>query len=360
MSGKKVYKKPIMKRKSHKKLIKSIKIKPYNHQEKYEFIYLLGNLLENGFSLEQSIQFMKTISFKQGKQLNYIERKLLKGESLAKCLLGVGFSKEQLAPIKFSEVHGDLVGTLKRMSSQMKERQKQRKEMIKVLSYPILLLIFLIGIIIGMKWVILPQLSELSQDPATPSMFSLIDKGLKYGLFFISTLILSGYLVVNQLNRYSQIKKLMLYARLPVIGKLLTSYYTSLFATEWGNLLSQGMEFKEVVLVMQQKGYSQLMQEMSKEIKIKLEQGIFIDEPISQWRFLKPELTWLIRQGEIHGRLGQELTIFGEREWENFMTECEKKIQLLQPITFLIIAILIVSVYGSLLLPIYNGMGDFY
>lgn len=189
---------------------------------------------------------MKTISFKQGKQLNYIERKLLKGESLAKCLLGVGFSKEQLAPIKFSEVHGDLVGTLKRMSSQMKERQKQRKEMIKVLSYPILLLIFLIGIIIGMKWVILPQLSELSQDPATPSMFSLIDKGLKYGLFFISTLILSWYLVVNQLNRYSQIKKLMLYARLPVIGKLLTSYYTSLFATEWGTYYHKEWNLKRL------------------------------------------------------------------------------------------------------------------
>lgn len=349
-----------MKKELHKKLTKPTKIKALSRQEQYEFVYLLGNLLENGFSLEQSIKFMRTISVKQDKQFKYIEKKLLKGETFANCLMGVGFSKEQLAPIKFSEVHGDLVGTLKRMSTQMKEREKQRKDMIKVLSYPALLLLFLLAMIVGMKWFILPQLSDLSQDDSQPSMFTFLDNGLKYGGIGLILIFASCYLINKRLNRESQIKKLRLYCKIPLVGKLLTSYYTSLFATEWGNLLSQGMEFKEVVLIMQQKGYSDLMQEMSKKLKIKLEEGIFIDEPISQWSFLKPELTWIIRQGEVHGKLGQELVVFGQREWEVFIAECEKKIQWLQPITFLLIAVLIVSVYGSLLLPIYSGMGDFY
>lgn len=349
-----------MKRKSLGKRTKNSKIKPFNRQQKDDFVYLLATLLENGFSLEQSIKFMRTISVKQTKQLTFIEKKLLKGESFAQSLMGIGFSKEQLAPIKFSEVHGDLVGTLKRMSRQMREREKQRKEMIKVLSYPLLLLLFLVAMVLGMKWLILPQLSDLSQDGADSPMFYFLDKGIQYTFILLGVLLVIGYLLDKRWNKGSQIKKLTIYIKIPIVGRLMTSYYTSLFATEWGNLLSQGMEFKEVVLTMQQSGYSNLMQEMAKEIKETLEEGIFIDEPIARWTFLRPELTWIIRQGEIHGNLGKELVVFGQREWESFIDECEKKIQWLQPITFILIAILIVSVYGSLLLPIYSGMGDFY
>lgn len=303
---------------------------------------------------------MQTISVKESVQLAHIEKRLLKGDTFAKCLESVGFSKEQLAPIKFSEVHGELIKTLKRMSRQMNEREKQHKEMIKVLSYPLLLLFFLVSILIGMKWVIIPQLSELSTEGESSSMFHMVDNVLRYGLGMVMICALIGYLVDKRLERQSPIKKLNLYSRIPVAGGLIKCYYTSLFATEWGNLLSQGMEFKTVVLVMEKKGYSPLMQEMAKEIKQKLESGVFIDEPIEAWTFLKPELTWIIRQGEIHGHLGQELVMYGHREWEVFIAECEMKIQWLQPITFLLIAVLIVSIYGSLLLPIYSGMGDFY
>lgn len=349
-----------MRKRLPKKHSKCIKIKPLTRRQKYEFIYLLGNLLENGFSLEQSIHFMQTISVKQQPQLNDVEKRLLTGESFAKCLTNIGFTKEQIAPIKFSEVHGDLVTTLKRMSHQMNEREKQRKEMIKVLSYPVLLLVFLFMMILGMKVFIIPQLSELSSENNQSSMFQLLDYSLKWGIGFIVIVGVVGVCYDRYLTKNSQIKKLTLYSRLPIVGSLIKSYYTALFATEWGNLLSQGMEFKDVVLVMKKKGYSSLMQEMAKEIKIKLESGIFIDEPIEDWVFLKPELTWIIRQGEIHGHLGHELRVYGQREWEVFIAECEKKIQWLQPLTFLLIAVLIISIYGSLLLPIYSGMGEFY
>lgn len=73
--------------------------------------------------------------------------------------------------------------------------------------------------------------------------------------------------------------------------------------------------------------------------------------------FLNPELSLIILQGEVKGNLGKELLIYGRREWEGLMKLADKKIRFLQPMMFLLIAVLIISVYSALLLPIYKGMG---
>lgn len=323
---------------------------------------LLGELLDNGFSLEQSIHFMMMVSKKQKGKLRYIEKRLLKGDTLAKSLETLGFTKNQLAPLRFAEIHGDMVSTLKRMSKQMSEKGKQQKDMLKILSYPVTLLLFLVLMLIGMKQFIIPQLSSLSmdQESSAPKSFAWLDQGLRWGSLSILVGLLTFFLIIKYLGKKSEVIKMNFLAKTPIVGKLVTSYYTALFATEWGNLLSQGMTFKSVVLVMEQDGYSPLMQEMAREIQREIERGYFMNEPMKQWHFLTPELTLIIRQGEVNGRLGEELVMYGKKEWETFISEGEKIIQYLQPMTFILIAVLIVSIYGSLLLPIYGGMGEFY
>lgn len=335
--------------------------KEFSRKETQEFLNLLAELIGNGFTLEKSLDFLKMVMPKRENEIKEMKRNLLRGKKLATCLKSLKLTASQFAQLSFAEVHGDLVGTLLRMSQHISDKEKQRQHLIKVVSYPLLLLVFLSSMVLGMKWYILPQLAGLYEETDSRNL----------GLFFVNQsplivlfLLITGCIIYVStkvfLKRKSAIYRANWLCQIPVLKPFLISYYTSLFATEWGKLLSQGMEFRDVVLVMNQKGYTSLMKEMAQTIEKQIENGISIDGPIKEWLFLKPELNLIVLQGGAKGDLGRELLIYGKREWQKFIDLSEKKMRFLQPAMFLLIAVLIISVYGALLLPIYSGMGDMY
>ncbi|MEG0731590.1 MAG: competence type IV pilus assembly protein ComGB [Vagococcus sp.] len=358
--GKKIYKKQSKKKESQKRRLFITK-HSFSRKEKQAFLILLAELLDNGFTLEKSLIFMMTVNPKRKKELKEMNKRLLAGKSLNKCLKSLCLSESQSAQLSFAEIHGDLTGTLIRMAEHMSDKEKQREHLIKIISYPILLLLFLSSMVLGMKWYILPQLTDLYESSDGKNLGLLVvDNGPV--IILISSVI--AFILYHLINYYLS-KKTAIYqanwlSRVPLLKPFIVHYYTSLFATEWGKLLTQGMEFRDVVLTMNQVGYTPLMQEMAKEIEGQIEEGISIDGPVKEWLFLKPELNLIILQGEVKGNLGKELLIYGKKEWENFINLAEKRMRFLQPLMFLLIAVLIISVYGALLLPIYSGMGELY
>lgn len=322
---------------------------------------LLAELLDNGFTLEKSLSFLMTVNTKRKQEIEDMNRQLLAGRNLNKCLKSLRLNDSQNAQLSFAEIHGDLTGTLTRMAQHMSDREKQREHLIKVISYPILLLLFLSSMVLGMKWYILPQLTDLYEGAEGRNLGLLV---VNNGPTILFVMLMCGLICYGLLKLFlskkSAIYQANMLARIPFLKPFVMHYYTSLFSMEWGKLLTQGMEFRDVVLTMNQSGYTPLMQEMAKEIEGKIERGISIDGPIKSWRFLKPELNLIILQGEVKGDLGKELLIYGKKEWESFINLAEKRMRFIQPLMFLLIAVLIISVYGALLLPIYSGMGELY
>ncbi|MGO3731846.1 MAG: competence type IV pilus assembly protein ComGB [Vagococcus sp.] len=337
------------------------KKKTFTRKERQGFILLLAELLDNGFSLDQGLQFMMTVNPSKKKEIKHIKKGLSKGKSLSCCLSKVGFTQAQLAQLSFADIHGDISGTLIRMSEQLVDEDTQRANLIKLISYPILLLFFLMSMVFGMKWYILPQLGDMYEQSNNQNIgLVLVDRSpiILLGILLTVAVVTMGSKLY--FSNKTAIHRANTLCQIPVLKHVLTKYYTQLFATEWGMLLTQGMEFREVVLIMDQDGYTPLMKEMSQQIKEQLEQGYMIDEPIKEWRFFSPELTWIIHQGEVKGNLGKELFIYGKKEWKALIEKIEKGMSWLQPLMFLLIAVLIISVYAALLLPIYSGMGDLY
>ena len=333
----------------------------FTKKETKAFLKLLAESLQNGFTLENSLHFLMTVTPKRQKEIKEMKRQLLRGKTLADSLSYLRLSSAQKAQLSFAEVHGDIVGTLNRMAQQMSDKERQQQHLAKVISYPILLLMFLSGVVMGMKFYVLPQLTELYEDSSNTNIGLQIVNHSPLIIAVSLLLILVTYLVASLfLKRKSAIYQANWLSQLPIFNKFLKSYYTSLFATEWGKLLTQGMEFRDVVLIMNQKGYTPLMREMAVTIEERIEKGVSIEGPIKEWQFLKPELNLIILQGEVKGNLGKELLIYGNKEWLSLIDLAEKKMRFLQPLMFLLIAILIISVYGALLLPIYSGMGEMY
>jgi len=145
--------------------------------------------------------------------------------------------------------------------------------------------------------------------------------------------------------------------RIPLFGYLMKHYQTAFFSYEWGKLLIQGLPLQDIFFLMMEEGNTELMKEMGMSLKTSLHDGESLSKSFDQWLFILPGLKFIILEGEITGKLGKELLIYGDRVWKQLIRQIEKIIQWVQPIVFIIVALLIISIYAAILLPMYNAIG---
>lgn len=106
-----------------------------------------------------------------------------------------------------------------------------------------------------------------------------------------------------------------------------------------------------------QKEKSVLMREMGSTMEKALLEGKSFDQSVGIFPFFKRELSLMIEYGEIKGKLGQELDIYAQVSWENYFRKLRQMTQWLQPLIFILVAIIIVMIYAAMLLPMYQTIG---
>ena len=144
-------------------------------------------------------------------------------------------------------------------------------------------------------------------------------------------------------------------ARLPFLGIFVQIYLTAYYAREWGNMISQGMELTQIFQIMQEQG-SHLFKEIGQNLARSLQNGQEFSQTIATYPFFKKELSLIIEYGEVKSKLGSELEIYAEKTWESFFTRVNRTMNLVQPLVFIFVALIIVLLYAAMLMPMYQNM----
>lgn len=323
------------------------------------FIHLLADLLKNGFTIQESLLFMKRSGSIATITIDYLSERMRLGESLHRVLVRVGFSSTIITQIEFAQTHGDVTGTLEKIKEHMKIVEKQQQNFYKVISYPILLLLFLTIVLISIRQILLPQLMTNGTIQADNIGIQFIQQSPYYLVSFIVMIGLSIGSVQWYLKKQSFLKKATFISKIPVCGRFYREYISAFFALEWGKLFSQGLEIKTVLQLMQTTEQDSLMSELAETIEEQSLLGQTFYEQLPKFSFFSLELSLIIQQGQIKGNLGKELILYSELCWQRFFKRIEKLIQWIQPLIFLVVALLVVSIYAAMLLPIYGGMEEF-
>ena len=125
---------------------------------RYQLLEMFVLLLENGFSIQESLHVMiRSQSFSQ-ELLMIMTEALSTGKSLAECFDLMGFTTQEVMQIQLAEVHGNLIEALQNISQQLTIMNQQTAELKKIISYPVVLLVFSGGMLLSMRYILLPQL----------------------------------------------------------------------------------------------------------------------------------------------------------------------------------------------------------
>lgn len=324
-----------------------------------QLIYLLSIYLNSGFSMQSSFQLIQ-----RGKQLSpqylaQIEKMLCKGTELEEIFRILHFSPQIIAQIQLAQLHGNLPLTLSSIYQQLKLRQARLQKMQQILFYPILLLVFLVGVLLLMRFILLPQFIETGIVSKKQGAIFLLwhAPSILVSVFGLSIL---AYILQKCLwRRLPVLQKVRYYCRIPVIKALMQLYYTSYFSSEWGLLLQHGLELKQIILCMQQLEKHSFMYELSRDIAQKLSVGLTLQQSLSDEAFFTSEFTQILFQGEMKGDLGKELMIYSRLSLENFQQKLHQWMQWVQPVIFFFVAILVLGMYLSILMPVYSQIGQF-
>jgi len=151
-----------------------------------------------------------------------------------------------------------------------------------------------------------------------------------------------------------------LLCQLPLLGCSYRQYYGYYLVTNFALLLQNGMGIKSICQMVRQFDETSLLHQLGEVINQTLNSGQSPNQLIEQYPYLPRELVVFMNKGESVTDLGYELEIFAQMLFKRLMRSIEQLLTFVQPLLFGIIAIVIVGMYLSIMLPIYQSMKGIY
>lgn len=330
-----------------------------DEENKIYFIQRLSELIEHGYMLEDSIEFLL---FQYDVSLEKIDRlklELSHGKKLSDLLRYLGYSTFVTSKMKFAEDYGSIEDMLLEIENYLRIKKEQKEKVIKTLRYPLILTIALITLIMVFNLLVIPQFeniytsSSIKMDIQTILLIKIIYYTPKIISIIVTlSIIVLVYMIYIKkyrknifLNTLMYIPKIRVYARL---------YYSYKFTLELSLFLMSGFSLKTALEVIIEENYDYYLTYFSKKIMRDLDKGLSFEEAIASIKFFDKSVEKFVIHGINNGLIDRELKLFSELMLDTFLTSLDKMLRKFQPVLFAILAFVIIGLYMVILMPIFN------
>lgn len=319
-----------------------------------------GELLEHGFTLMETLEFLSRLEKKKSSIYIDMFERLKEGIPLYEVLQEHHFDSHICSQIYFAEKHGNLSLALLESAKHLKRRDNERKKVIKLLQYPLILLSILLTIGFLLHSFLLPRLQTLyhsihdGHERKFQFVIGLMQNVPWYLLITLCLFLFVMFLVHQTLSKKSAIEKANFYASIPYFQSFYKLYMTIFLSREWSYLIRSGFSFLEIVNMMENQSFSPLLQETAVQIKYALQSGHSFSKALSNLRFIESDMVQIVSHGEQKGKIENELLYYSEVCLQQFERKMESVFIIIQPVMFALIGLMIAFIYLSIYLPMFQ------
>ena len=333
--------------------------KALDKENKIYFIKRLYELINHGYMLEDSLEFLLIQYEVADDEIKKIKEKLSNGSKLSDILGYLGYSQLIVSKIKFAEDYGRIEDMLLEVETYLKIKKIQQEKVIKTLRYPLFLILTLICLIMVFNVLVIPQFENIytSSNIKMDLQTLILIKSLYYipkfiSIIFLLTLIGIGYISYTIKYKPNLFLKSLIY--IPKVRNYSKLYFSYRFSMELSLFLMSGFSLKTALEVMVEEDYDYYLTLFSKKILYELDKGISFEDSIGKIKYFDNSMRKFVNHGKNNGLIDKELKLFSEIMLDTFLTSLDKNLKKLQPILFGILAVVIVGLYMVILLPIFN------
>ncbi|MFA6512098.1 MAG: type II secretion system F family protein [Patescibacteria group bacterium] len=333
--------------------------------QKIFFTQNLEVMLRTGFSLSEALKTLALqVSNKTFKKIiGELQSDVEKGQTLADAMRKHQniFSELFINMIAVGEASGKLDEVLKRLTLQLKKDHALITKVKGALTYPIIVIVAMIGIGIGMIVFVLPQITSLFEGKAdlplpTKILLGLSDFTRENGILLgIGVVILIGLFIMGLRTPSGHALWDRLVLRLPVAGNIIKKVNIAKFTRTFSSLLETDIPIVQVMEIISRTLSNSQYQNALLAAAERLKKGERLTDSLSGYdRLFPPLVTQMFSVGEQSGTLNDvssEIATFYEEEVDNTMANLST---IIEPVLMLFLGVGVAALAIAVIMPIYS------
>ncbi|WP_026700289.1 competence type IV pilus assembly protein ComGB [Salibacterium aidingense] len=337
----------------------------WRREEKAAFLVKAGVLLEQGYTLHQALQLLSWEQpYKVKEKIMQMIEELLAGTPVHDMLAHHDFPSDVTAYVFFSEQGGGLAEGLIGAGELFRKRLKTWTSIRQLLRYPLILVWAVVMIAVVMVQFLFPSFRELFQSldiefPLLTRMMIVIFQYVPYLLFGMVPFVLLGVLYYAiRFRQFAPDKQFALLWKIPFLQSYLQLFLTYYFSLQFSSMLKGGISIYEACQVFEKQHHFPFFQLEGTLLKQKLKEGKPLSAAVENSGWYRKDMKYVIQHGQEAGKLDEDLRFYGERVIDMLETRIKKTVMTLQPSLFLVIGSIILIMFLSVFLPMFQLMSS--
>ncbi len=326
----------------------------------------VSTYLKAGISLIESYRILAKQAVKPAikKIYNMVVYDLLAGESLSEALAKQPkvFPKLLVNMVKSAELTGDLPAILDDMANYYEEIDKTKKELRSALTYPTIVLLLAVAVIIFVLEFIVPTYVDMFADwgaelPAITIMTMAFSNFVQNNL--LEMIIILIMLLVTYLFLYRnvpQFKFVMQYIflKIPVVKNIIMYSEVSMFAKTFASLLNHGVFITDSMDVLIKVSDNEIYKRIIVKTVKNLNKGGKISDAFKDNPYIPIVAYEMIVTGESTGKLGTMMEKVADY-YENLYQNSTKQIKsLVEPLMIVMLTFVVGIILISIIMPMFD------
>lgn len=327
----------------------------------------LASMLTAGISLVKSLHILYTQEENKKAKAVLLEiyEDVQKGRSFSEAIQsrpGV-FPNLFVSMVAAGEASGNLDSIMNRVADHYASENKTNNKIKSAMTYPMILGILLIGVFFGLFIFIMPMFRDLAGDdmPAlSAAMFSISDFMISYWwiIIIVAVVLILVIRIVIKIPtvRYKWHQAL---TKIPKVGALMCTIYTSRFARTMSNLFASGLQMVDCIEKSVDTLNNQYIEEtFHGQVVEDVKHGEALSVAIAKTGIFPGIFTSIIMVGEESGALDDILSKSADYYEDEADTAISKLVGLLEPCMIIFMGLMIGMILAGVFPILYSGMGN--
>lgn len=323
----------------------------------------LGAMLSSGITLVRAMEILiqQDNKPKIKKLYTNLYDELKQGRSFSETLEAQGnaFPKLMISMFRAGEANGSMDQAANKVSLHYEKEHKIHTKITGAMTYPIILLIVAVVVMLAIFTLILPNFFDLFNDIELPTITKIVIAVSTMltnhwlGILIVALIVLLLFAFLWQMKEV-QLRIDQFKLKLPKINHLLKTIYTARFARTLSTLYSSGLSMIQALSVAAETIGNQYIANQFDDVIKKVQRGGALSKALEGIDGFSPKLSSVTYIGEESGRLDEMLNATADSFDFESERAVEKLITILEPAMIVLLAFLVGTIMISVLLPLYT------
>lgn len=271
------------------------------------------------------------------------------------------FDKVFLALISAGEASGTLDDSLRRVAAQQEKDAATMSKIKGALTYPVIVLVVIFGVMGFMFFTVVPQVEKLYLDLKkslpflTQAMVSTADFVINFWWLVIIILGASIYFLLQYFKTESGIKFVDTFKlNVPLFGRMFRKLYMARFARTGQTLLSTGVAMLDMLRITSEAVNNSVISASIDRAAEKVKGGKALSASLQTEEYILPLVPQMIKIGEQSGKIDDMMGKTAQVYEDELDEEIKTISTAIEPILMVVLAVVAGGMVGAILLPIYS------